>query len=45
MQPIDAANKADMLMFFSCLWGSPICRYTLNWQTVQLTLNASQIPA
>lgn len=31
-------NTAELVMFFSCLGGSDACRYTLNWQTITLTL-------
>ena len=30
----------SMVMFFSCL-GGPACYYALNWQVVNLTINAS----
>lgn len=31
-------NKLSLGMAFACLGGSPACRYTLNYQTVELTL-------
>jgi hypothetical protein len=41
MQPVDANGTASLVMFFSCLEGAVNCRYTLNYQAVQLTVAAT----
>jgi hypothetical protein len=35
-------NKLALGFAFACLGGSPLCRYTLNYQTLELTLAAVQ---
>jgi hypothetical protein len=32
-------STAEMVLFFACLEGAPNCRYTLNYQTVVVTLS------
>lgn len=44
MQPV-VDGATNVTLFFSCLEGPPTCRYTLNWQTVTLSVNTSAIAA
>jgi hypothetical protein len=43
--PLPGTSTAQMVMFFSCLGGAENCRYTLNYQVVNLTLSVAPAPA